>query len=399
MYGGRARRRSFLKELADLLDTLAAVLFWAVLGVMLYHWIAFPVILWLWGRVSPRRYRPELRPEPFKVSVVMAVYNEERIIAEKMKNLFATDYPADRLEILIGSDNSTDRTDEIIRSFGYPHVRLIHYDEQSGKTVVQNRLLLEVTGDAVLCTDADSILTPTSLRTMVEHLRDPGVAVVSPRYKRVNKDGSAAEGLYDRWEMKVKELEGRLGATVGAYGWALLVRREYCQPVPDDTVLDDFVLGIRPFRQNRDAVTDGNALVVTQVGSERLEFRRKVRINRGNLQALFRFADLLLPKHGIKAWVYFSHKVLRMLVPFLLLTALATSAVELSRPFFAVVLGIQLLVLASVPLLLVARGKWRRLLVPQYYYYMNIALLVGYWQYLTVRERYWAKTPRGTTVP
>ena len=378
-----------------MLDTLAAVLFWATFGVMLYHWLVFPVMLWLWGKVSPRRYRPEPRSESFKVSVVMAVHNEEGIIAEKMKNLLATDYPADKMEILIGSDNSTDRTDEIIRSFNDPRVKLTHYEEQAGKTAVQNRLLLEVTGDAVLCTDADAIMTPASLLLMVEHLRDPKVAVVNPGYARVNRDGSAAEGLYDRWEMKVKELEGRLGATVGAYGWALLVRREFCQPVPDDTVLDDFVFGIRPFRQNCDVVTDRKALVVTQTGSERLEFWRKVRINRGNLQALFRFADLLLPKYGVKAWVYFSHKVLRMLVPSLLLTMLVTSAVELSRPFFAVVLVLQLVTLASVPLVLVARGRWRRLLFPQYYYLMNIALLVGCWQFFTSREKYWKKTPRG----
>jgi cellulose synthase/poly-beta-1,6-N-acetylglucosamine synthase-like glycosyltransferase len=377
-----------------LLDTLVAVLFWAAFGVMLYHWFAFPVMLWLWGKVSPRHYRPEPRPEPFKVSVLMAVYNEEGIIAEKMKNVLATDYPVDKMEVLIGSDSSTDRTDEIIRSFNDPRVRLIHYNQQAGKTVVQNRLLLEAAGDVILCTDADSILTPASLRLMLEQMRDPKVAVVNPRYARVNKDGNAAESFYDRWETKVKELEGRLGAMVGCNAYANMIRREVADPIPDDTNLDDFVLGIRPFRRGYDVVTEPRALVVTQTETEKLEFWRKARISRGNVQALRRFADLLLPKYGIKAWVYFSHKVLRMLVPFLLLAMLVSSALRTANLFFAVVLGLQLATLATVPLLLVAKGLWRRLLFPQYYYYMNIALLVGYWQFFTGREKYWTKTPR-----
>jgi biofilm PGA synthesis N-glycosyltransferase PgaC len=210
----------------------------------------------------------------------------------------------------------------------------------------------------------------------------------------VNRDGSVAESLYDRWETKVKELEGRLGAMVGCNAYANMIRREVADPIPDDTNLDDFVLGIRPFRRGYDAVTEPRALVVTQTETEKLEFRRKSRISHGNFQALSRFADLLLPKYGVKAWVYFSHKVLRMLVPFLLLAMLIASAVESSRPFFAVILVLQLVALVSVPLLLMVRGRWRRLLLPQYYYFMNAALLVGFWQFLSKRGGFWTRTPR-----
>jgi len=381
-----------------LLNTVMTALFWAAFGIMLYHWVAFPMTLWLWGKVSPRRYGPGPRSEPSKVSVVMAVFNEERIIAGKMKNLLAMDYPADKIEILIGSDSSTDRTDEIISSFGDPRVRLIHYDEQAGKTVVQNRLLVEAKGDVVLCTDADSLLTSESLGLMLEQMRDPRVAVVNPKYRRVNRDGSAAESLYDRWETKVKELEGRLGAMVGCNAYANLIRREFATPIPDDTNLDDFVLGIRPFRSGYDVVTEPRALVVTQAEAEMLEFRRKARINRGNLQVLTRFADLLLPKYGVKAWVYLSHKVVRMLIPFLLLIMLMTSALEVSRPFFTVVFALQVALLASTPMLFVAKGRWRRLMFPQYYYLMNIALLVGCWQFFAGHEKYWKKTPRSHVI-
>jgi len=378
-------------------NAVGVLLFWIPLGLIVYHWVLFPAILWCWVRIWPRRYNKTMEADSFRVSVVIAVHNEELIIAEKVRNCLALDYPSDRIEILIGSDASTDRTEEIIRSFASPRIRLIRYEPQTGKTVVQNRLLTQASGDVVLCTDADSLLTPESLRLMLAHMRDPRVAVVNPKYARTNSDGSVAEGFYDRWETKVKELEGRLGAMVGCNAYANMLRREVATPIPDDTNLDDFVLGIRPLRTGYDVVVEPTALVITKAEAERLEFWRKARINRGNVQAFLRFGDLLLPKYGKKAWVYFSHKVLRMLVPFLLMSMLVASAIESANRFFTVLLLLQLSVLASVPLLLLARGKWRRLLVPQYYYFMNIALLVGFWQFFTGRENYWKKTPRSAS--
>jgi biofilm PGA synthesis N-glycosyltransferase PgaC len=235
-------------------DMPAVLLFWIPFGVLAYHWVLFPIILWLWGRFRPRRYRNAIDPDSLRVSLVMAVYNEECIIGDKVRNCLDLDYPAEKIEILIGSDDSKDRTEEIIRSFTDSRIRLMRYEPQAGKTVVQNRLLLEARGDVVLCTDADSMLTSESLRLMLAHMRDARVAVVNPRYVRTNREGSPAEGFYDRWESKVKELEGRLGSMVGCNAYANMIRREYATPIPDDTILDDFVLGIRPFRSGMDVV-------------------------------------------------------------------------------------------------------------------------------------------------
>ncbi len=380
-------------------DLIAILLFWCPLALIFYHWVIFPFLLWLWARLAPRKFSPVQRDTPFKISVVMAVYNEEAIIAEKMKNLLAMDYPPEQIEILIGSDNSTDKTDEIIRSFNDPRVRLIHYNEQSGKTVVQNRLLELATGDLVLCTDADSLLSPESLKVMADDFLDPRVGVVNPRYQRVNEDGSLAESFYDRWEGKVKELEGRLGAMVGCYAYANMLRRSLATPIPDDTILDDFILGIRPFRSGYDVIMEPRALVVTRAESEQVEYRRKSRISAGNLQALLRCYDILSPKYGRKAWVYFSHKVLRMVVPFLLLFMFIGSAIKIGQPFFTVVFLLQVLSYAAIPLLFVLQGRLRKLLILQYYLYITIGLVIGYWRYLFRRERFWKKTPRVKAPP
>jgi len=372
---------------------LAVLLFWIPLVVFVYHWALFPLVLWFWSAVRPRCYSTTAADLP-EVSLVMAVYNEEPIIAEKIRNCLALDYPPDRVSILIGSDASTDLTEDIIRSFNDPRVRLVRFEPQAGKTVVQNRLLALAEGDVVLCTDADSTLTAESLRLMLEPMRDPRVAVVNPRYVRVNEDGSPAEGFYDRWESKVKELEGRLGAMVGCNAYANMVRKSEANPIPDDTILDDFMLGIVPFRKGLDVVCEPRALVTTRAENEAVEFRRKVRISGGNLQALLRCADLLHPRYGRKAWIYFSHKVLRMAVPLLLLLMLVGSAVNVAQPVFAVLLGLQLVAYATIPLAFVARGRLRTLLVPQYYLLVNIGLVIGYLRYLFRREQYWKKTPR-----
>ncbi|MBM3331527.1 glycosyltransferase [candidate division WOR-3 bacterium] len=375
-------------------DTLAVLLFWIPLGILGYHWVLFPAVLWIWSRVQPRRYIDVVDPDALRVSLVMAVYNEESIIADKVRNCLDLDYSVDRTEILIGSDSSTDRTEEIIRSFGDARIRLLRFEPQAGKTVVQNRLLQEASGDVVLCTDADSMLTRDSLRLMLAHMRDPRVAVVNPRYVRVNREGSPAEGFYDKWESKVKEFEGRLGAMVGCNAYANMIRKEYATPIPDDTILDDFVLGIRPFRSRMDVVCEPKAIVTTLAESESVEFSRKTRISGGNLQALIRCFCLLSPRYGRKAWVYFSHKVLRMVVPLLLLMMLAGSAIEARHPFFAVLLLLQVAGYITIPLVFASSGRFRRLLIPQYYLLMNVGLVIGYWRYLFRREQYWRKTPR-----
>jgi hypothetical protein len=173
-----------------------------------------------------------------------------------------------------------------------------------------------------------------------------------------------------------------------------MIRRSAAEHIEDDTILDDFVLGIRPFRHGLDVVNEPRATVFTQTETEQLEWKRKARISGGNLQALLRHVDLLHPRYGRKAWVYFSHKVIRMYIPFLLFTMLVGSAIKIGEPFFAVLFALQAAVLATVPLLWTVRDKLRKLLIPQYYYYINIALVVGYWRYFFRPERYWKKTPR-----
>ena len=377
-------------------NPIAILLVWVPLGVMAYNWTLFPALLMLavgLKRAKPVTARAVDLP---RVTIVIAAWNEELCIAAKIGNCLAFDYPVDRLEIVVGTDAITDRTNEIVRSFADRGVKLHAVDERLGKSAVLNMLIPDVHGDLVLLTDADVLMAPSALRLAVGRFSDEKVGVLLFHYQRRNEDGHVAEGLWDRYENWLKRLEGELGAAVGVYGWAMMLRKSLYEPIPPETISDDYVLGTRPFRLGYSAVYEPRAFCWTRTETARVEFTRKARNSRGSIQAFFMMPDLFLPRFGIKSWVLFSHKFLRWVTPFLMLAILVGSAAGWRIPFFRIALMVQLLVYLTTPLVLVARGPLRKFLFPQYYVWANMALLAGYWQYFFGRRLAynWLRTAR-----
>jgi len=378
-------------------DALAVASFWVPVGLTLYHWLGFPALLAVSAISRGRGNGPAASSLP-SLSVAVAAHNEESVVAEKIRNCLDLDYPADKLEVLFCSDASDDGTDAILASVHDPRFRWLRLHQRGGKTAAVNLLIAEAKGELILFTDADISLAPDAAQRMVERFGDPSVGVVQVNYRRVNRDGSVAESIFDRWETAVKTLEGRIGALATANGMGMMLRKAACRPIPPDTIHDDLLLGLQPFRLGYAAVYEPRAMASCRIEHEGVEFRRRVKIGRGNMQALLRDSDLLSPRYGLKALTVFSHKTLRTLLAYMLPLVLVGCALKASSPLFAVAFGIQVACYTSMPLLLVARGKWRRLLVPQYYLLMNIALLAGGVSYLFGRrEAYWERTPRDSS--
>ncbi|MGB9741612.1 MAG: glycosyltransferase [candidate division WOR-3 bacterium] len=379
-------------------DWAAIVFFWVPLILFIYHWLIFPLILALLVKFRPTANNiPELSELP-RVTIAIAAWNEELTIAAKLRNCQELDYPPDKLEILVGTDAVTDRTNNIVSGFAEkdPRIKLLTVSERIGKSAVINLLANNATGDIILFTDADVLLAPGALRAGVERFADPKVGMVVTAYIRQNKDGVPAENLWDKFENKLKALEGKLGCAVGVYGWAMFIRRCLFKPLPDDTINDDYVIGIYVFRQGYKSVYEPRCLTYTRVEPPQIEFKRKARVNQGNVQQIFRYSDILLPKYGRVAWVFFSHKYLRWFIPFFMLSMLITCAAKVSIPFFRILLILQLIVYLTTPLVPYVKGRWRRLVLPQYYVWVNWALLAGYWQYFFgKRLKYnWLRTER-----
>jgi cellulose synthase/poly-beta-1,6-N-acetylglucosamine synthase-like glycosyltransferase len=389
------------------IDSLMVLLALASFGLLIYAYAGYPVLLWLLGRFLPARRteRDEDSRWP-KVSIVLSAYNEEAVIDARIRNLLEQDYPAKRLEILVGSDGSTDRTCEIARSWWSDRLRLVAFAERRGKASVLNNLIALARGEIVVLTDADTFFRPDAVRELVLALRrhPSACAVVGRLELRSSSATGNLDGAYCRYDMWVRMLESRFGCVSGASGAIYAFPRERYQFIPNGAIIDDFLIPVF-MRLHR----GGQVFFVPTARSwgaspelVRDEFRRRVRMGAGDLQALRWMWPLLLPRNGMVAVAYISHKLLRWLGPLLLLVGFGVNLWLLGIPFFRLLLlgqfagyGLALVApwLRRVPVLGVAASALR------YFVVLNAALLVGFVKFAFGAARpFWTTTPRQVEV-
>lgn len=302
----------------------AAAIFWLSAFGLAWVYAGYPVTLALAGRwrALPRARAP-MTPT---VSVLIAAHDEADRIAEKVANVRASSYPADRLEVVMASDGSTDATVEAARRGGADVVLEL---PREGKLAALNAAAARSSGEILVFTDADSSFEPDALARLVSNFADPQVGGVAGNLVRTAAEGlGAGEGLYWRYEQWIKRLEDRLGSAVSATGQLYAIRRELFRPSPVVEGTDDFVISTQVVTAGRRLAFDPEARVTTvPPESGRAELRRKVRLMNRGLRAAFSLGPLLLPwRGGLYGLQVLSHKVLRRLVPLFLLGALASSA-------------------------------------------------------------------------
>ena len=305
-------------------------LFWISVAFPLYVYIGFPLLLWLLQTLARRA--PRKQPIEPSVSLLVAAYNEAAVIAEKIRNSLALDYPAEKLEIVIASDGSEDATAEIVRSFEAKsggRVRLLNYPQNRGKMAVLNDAIPELRGDIVAFSDATSMLAADSLRILVQSFNDPRVGAASGIYRLLKRDQAqlgAQEDIYWKYETFLKVQEARLGAFTGAHG-SLFAIRGALYPFPsENTINDDFTIPMRILERGH-RVAYEPAAVAFEEAHEMEGFSRRVRITAGNIEQLREIKSLLWPPRPFVLFCLLSHKTARLLVPVFMLIALATNIV------------------------------------------------------------------------
>jgi poly-beta-1,6-N-acetyl-D-glucosamine synthase len=311
--------------------------FWLAVAVIAYAYAGY--FAWLWVRAK-------WRPRPVKraavnplVSVVMVVRNEEAVLAEKLRNLLELDYPAERSQIVVVSDGSTDGTEAILREHARnPQVLIMLNQLAGGKALGLNDGMNLAQGDIVVFTDARQRIERGAIRLLMENFADPEVGAVSGELMLgdpASGETGRGMGLYWRIEKRVRELEASAGSVVGATGALYAVRRELVVKVPADTILDDVFIPMNVARQGFRVVFDERARAwdAPDRGTQR-EFRRKVRTLTGNYQ-LLQLAPWLLRRENPLRFEFISHKLMRLMVPFALVAALITAAFP-PGPFFRV---------------------------------------------------------------
>jgi hypothetical protein len=303
-------------------------LFWISVAFPLYVYIGFPLLLWVLAALIRQTSRKE-SIEP-SVSLLIAAYNEAAVIADKIRNSLALDYPAEKLEVVVASDGSEDATAEIVLSFeagSGGRVRLLKYPQNRGKMAVLNDAIPELRGDIVAFSDATSMLAADSLRIVVQSFGDPRVGAASGVYRLLKKDQAQLgpqEDIYWKYETFLKVQEARLGAFTGAHGSLFAIRR-VLYPFPSaNTINDDFTIPMRILERGH-RVAYEPAAVAFEEAHEMEGFSRRVRITAGNIEQLREIKSLLWPPRPLVLFCLLSHKTGRLLVPVFMLIALATN--------------------------------------------------------------------------
>lgn len=308
------------------LDVIGFALVLAPVLLFLYAYIGYPLLLRLVARFRTHHTIPATIGELPTISITIPCYNEERSIADTLDRILAVDYPADRRQILIVSDASTDRTDEIVRSYADRGVELLRMPRRTGKTAAENAAARLLRGDIVINMDATIGLRPDSIQRLVRAFQDPTIGVASGRDVSVavaEQEDNAAESGYVGYEMGLRDLETTVGTIVGASGCFYAIRRELVQPLFPAALSRDFAAPLIAHEAGYRSVSVSDALcLVPRTKSLEAEYRRKIRTMARGLDTLEHKAHLLNPfRHGVFAWMLISHKLCRWLV-FLLLPGL-----------------------------------------------------------------------------
>jgi cellulose synthase/poly-beta-1,6-N-acetylglucosamine synthase-like glycosyltransferase len=371
----------------------AEIIFWTAVVAIAYTYAGYPLLLMLISRFLGK---PVLRREfTPNVTVIIAAYNEERDLARKLENTLSLDYPKSKLEIIVTSDCSTDRTDEIVRSFEHLGVRLHRQTERLGKTAAQNAAVEKATGEILLFSDATTQYSADVLRLMVPSFADASVGCVTGRVIYAHAaDSSVSHGTRSYWnyEFLLKKHESAITSLIGVCGCMYAVRKSAYVPLYNEAC-SDFLVATTMVRQGLRAVYEPAAVCVEEPNAKAdKELAVRVRIITQTLADLWRNRGVLNPfRNGFYAVQLLSHKVMRYLVPLFLIAMLITSAfLSFTNLFYAAVFLAQvgLYIAAAASALMVRLGvNSRWLALPQYFVITNVACLIALFK-LVSGERY-----------
>jgi cellulose synthase/poly-beta-1,6-N-acetylglucosamine synthase-like glycosyltransferase len=381
------------------------IVFWVSVFLILHTYLFYPGLLTIIAAGKKDNQKVYAREDelPF-VSVVISAYNEEDFIGEKIRSIYAGSYPADRFEVVIGSDASGDGTAGIVHRLqkDFNSLKFFDFKERRGKGNVVNDLVYNSQGSILVLTDANVMFDKDTLIYMVRHFKNEQIGLVDTNMVNIGmkEEGiSYQEKAYISREVSIKNKEGRIwGAMMGPFGGCYAIRKEDYEMVPSNYLVDDFYINMKIFEKGKKAINDIQAVVFENVPDQlSTEFKRKTRIGTGNFQNLRTFWRLLFTKRY--GFAFLSHKVIRWFGPFLLLAALASNIVlALYSNFYLIILmphaGIYFLPVLDL-VLKKAGLHIHPLRLATHFFSMNAALFLGLFRSLgKVETGVWERTTR-----
>ncbi|MEQ8416337.1 MAG: glycosyltransferase family 2 protein [Imperialibacter sp.] len=381
------------------------------LSILFYSYLGYGIVLFALVKIkrffAPRK--PVEMTEWPEVTMLVAAYNEQDCVEDKIRNSLSLSYPSDRIKFLFVTDGSTDKTNEIITK--YPAITLEHRPERKGKLAAVERVMKSITSPITIFTDANTLLNKEAITNMVRHFADPSVGAVAgeKRIEQTNADDASAagEGIYWKYESKLKQWDSELHSVVGAAGELFAVRTSLYEPVPADTLIEDFVLtmgiaakGHRVVYEAQSYALETASLSITE------EIKRKVRIAAGGLQAVVRMSGLLNPfPNPVLTFQYVSHRALRwtlapLMLPLLLVTSFMLALQGYLPGTVLFVAQIAFYVMAALGYILEKRKTRLKILyIPLYFTIMNVSVFRGLWRLINGKQSaVWEKAQRKLAV-
>ncbi|MCU0324632.1 MAG: glycosyltransferase family 2 protein [Spirosomaceae bacterium] len=381
------------------------IIFWILIAITFYAYAGYGILIWV--LVELKRKFTKTKAFDFtytpEVTLLVAAYNEQDCIEEKIKNSLSLDYPKDKLQIVFVTDGSNDKTVELIQK--YSNVKLFHKDERSGKMAAINRVMPLIDTPITIFSDANAMLNQQAIKEMVKHFANEKVGVVAGEKRIAKANGQTAEvgeGIYWKYESFLKKLDSELYSTVGAAGELYAIRTSEFQNLESDTLLDDFVLSLRICERGFITAYEPNAYA-TETASLNTseELKRKIRICAGGFQSIYRLKSLLNPlKHGILSFQFISHRVLRWtVVPIALVFIFVLNALLVEKSSIyqvLIILQIGFYFMAMLGYYFEKNGRKIKILyIPYYFSLMNYSAFAGFKRYIKNQQNVvWEKAVR-----
>jgi cellulose synthase/poly-beta-1,6-N-acetylglucosamine synthase-like glycosyltransferase len=386
-------------------DLIVVILFIFLIFISVHSYILYPVIINIIARLKGKN--PEENSYYPEVSILCSAYNEEKVIENRIKNILSLDYDLSKIEMLIGSDCSSDRTNEMLLELqrNHPWLKVHIFSQRRGKAAVINDLVKLARHEILVFTDANTEFDRNSLKLLLEDFSATEIGGVSGRLillePEANRSESVEEKKYWEYETLIKRAEGRCGILIGANGGIFAIRKKLFREIPTKkAVTDDFFISLSVLEKDYRFIYRYDAFAFEEVGrSVSLEVKRKIRFASTNFQTMFFFRKLLFNKNILVSYAFWSHKITRWFLPFILIITFLLNILILGNGgFFVAAFAAQLLFYAAALfgyILSLFKIRMTAFSLPYFFVVANMALLLGFFRFMSGKHSIiWQSTPR-----
>ncbi len=379
------------------------IIFWGSIGLIAFSYAIYPFALLLavklFGNNEVTLAGDYELPD---VAIVIAAFNEEKVIKARIENLLSLDYPTEKITVYIGSDGSTDETNDILKSFKVDRINIVIFEDNRGKASVLNDLVDLVGQPYIIFSDANTCFESSAIKKIVRHFVDTSVGAVCGELHLYSDGGNGnnKDNIYWQYEQFLKRNETKLDALLGANGAIYAIKSELYVPIPENTIVDDFLIVMNIAKIKYRVIYDTEAIAHEEIApSIADEIKRRIRIGTGNYQVFTRLFWLLNPFLGWRFFSYISHKVLRWFTPHLMLLTLMSNILLLGDLYYNCLLVLQLAIYCVVYFAKKESDKGNK--IPSvvaflvFFVSMNLALLKGFYKFTTSNAKgTWERTSR-----